>query len=97
FHHPRTAAYILGSEMFGLSRSTLERADHVIKIPTKFSLNVATAGAVVMYDRIRTLGRFSPRPVRVGGPAQGGKMSGHTESRIRYRSRTGANGDRNEE
>ena len=28
-----------------------------------FSLNVATAGAIVMYDRVITLGRFARRPV----------------------------------
>jgi hypothetical protein len=38
----------------------------VIKIPTKFSLNVATAGAIVMYDRLRTLGGFADRPLMDG-------------------------------
>jgi hypothetical protein len=27
------------------------------------------AGAIVMYDRTRTLGRFADRPMREGGPA----------------------------
>jgi hypothetical protein len=27
------------------------------------------AGAIVMYDRVRTLGRFRPRPLLEGGPA----------------------------
>ncbi len=63
FRHPLKAAYILGSEMYSVSKETLQKCDHVIKIPTKFSLNVATAGAIVMYDRLLTLGKFGDRPV----------------------------------
>lgn len=70
FRHPTQAAYILGPERASLSPHVLERCDHVIKIPTSFCLNVATAGAIVMYDRIATLGRFAPRPVKVGGPVE---------------------------
>ncbi len=66
FHHPLNAAYILGGERLSLSPETLERADHVIKIPTRFSLNVATAGAIVMYDRLLSYGRFARRPVASG-------------------------------
>jgi tRNA G18 (ribose-2'-O)-methylase SpoU len=71
FHHPRCAAYVLGAEMFGLSRETLARCEYVIKIPTKFSLNVATAGAIVLYDRVRCLGGYPDRPIRPGGPELG--------------------------
>ena len=63
FRHPLKAAYVLGSEMYSLSKETLKKCDHVIKIPTKFSLNVATAGAVVMYDRLLCYGKFGERPV----------------------------------
>ncbi|MFQ5346243.1 MAG: RNA methyltransferase [Rhodothalassiaceae bacterium] len=66
FHHPLNAAYILGGERLSLSDETLARADHVIKIPTRFSLNVATAGAIVMYDRLLSYGRFARRPVASG-------------------------------
>lgn len=66
FRHPPRAAYILGGERLGLSPQTLERCHHVIKIPTRFSLNVATAGAVVMYDRMIGYGRFAERPVSSG-------------------------------
>ncbi len=31
-------------------------------------MNVAMAGAIVMYDRVRTLGNFTPRPLHEGGP-----------------------------
>ena len=30
------------------------RCDYVVKIPTSFCVNVAMAGAIVMYDRVRT-------------------------------------------
>ena len=32
-------------------------------IPTSFCINLAMAGAIVMYDRVRSLGRFEPRPL----------------------------------
>ena len=70
FRHPLKAAYILGSEMFSVSPETLEKCDHVIKIPTKFSLNVATAGAIVMYDRLLNYGKFKARPVTTSGEVE---------------------------
>lgn len=69
FRHPLKAAYILGSEIFSVSKETLNKCDHVIKIPTKFSLNVATAGAIVMYDRLLCYGKFGERPVTPYGKA----------------------------
>ncbi len=70
FHHPLQAAYILGPERGELSPEILERCDHIVKIPTAFCINVAMAGAIVMYDRVRTLGRFAPRPVSEGGAVE---------------------------
>ncbi len=61
FYHPRAAAYVLGPEKGSLSAPLLARCDHVVKIPTRFCINVATAGAIVMYDRIRNLGSHPPR------------------------------------
>lgn len=66
FRHPHQAIYVLGAEREGLSQPMLEKCDHVIKIPTQFSLNVATAGAIVMYDRMRMLGGFPDRPIMAG-------------------------------
>jgi len=66
FHHPRQAAYVLGSEREGLSAEMLQHCDHVIRIPMRFSVNLAVAGAIVMYDRLIELGRFGPRPVAEG-------------------------------
>ncbi len=68
FRHPLQAAYVLGPERGELSPALLARCDHVVKIPTAFCINVAMAGAIVMYDRVRSLGRFAPRPVAAGGP-----------------------------
>ena len=68
FRHPRCAAYVLGPERGGLSEPLLARCAHVVRIPTRFSLNLALAGALVMYDRMLSLGRFAPRPLMPGGP-----------------------------
>ncbi|MEI2386808.1 RNA methyltransferase [Breoghania sp. JC706] len=71
FGHPLRAAYVLGPERGSLSPQMLERCDHVIRIPTGFCINVATAGAIVMYDRVRTMGRFAERPLVGGAPREG--------------------------
>jgi hypothetical protein len=42
------------------------RCDHVVRIPTRFCVNLGVAGAIVMYDRVLSLGRFAERPVRPG-------------------------------
>jgi len=68
FRHPLRAAYVLGPEQGSLSEPLLERCEHVVRIPTKFCINVAIAGAIVMYDRVRSLARFADRPIRAGGP-----------------------------
>ncbi len=70
FRHPRTAAYVLGPERGTLSVDLRDRCDFTIKIPTKFSVNVGIAAAIVMYDRILTLGRHAPRPIRPDGPLE---------------------------
>ena len=67
FRHPLRAAYVLGPEGGSLSPQMVERCDHVVKIPTKFCVNVGIAGALVIYDRMVSLGGFAERPVRVGG------------------------------
>ncbi|MEM8617732.1 MAG: RNA methyltransferase [Pseudomonadota bacterium] len=68
FRHPRMAAYILGPERGNLSTDMVSRCDHVVKIPTKFCINVSLAGALVMYDRVRSMGGWRDRPVMPGGP-----------------------------
>lgn len=61
FRHPLHAAYVLGPELGMLSSELLSRCDHIIKIPAAFCINVAMAGAIVMYDRVRSLGVFPDR------------------------------------
>ena len=66
FHHPMRAAYVLGPERGALSDELIARCDSIVKIPTQFCINVATAGAIVMYDRVMSLGRFPARPLGSG-------------------------------
>lgn len=55
FVHPPRAVYILGSEDCGISPALVQRAHHHISIPVApgrpSSLNVAAAGAIILYDR----------------------------------------------
>ena len=70
FRHPRQAAYILGAEREGLSAGIQSRCDYIVKIPMAFSVNLGVAGALVMYDRLISLGRHAPRPVAEGAPTE---------------------------
>ena len=63
FRHPKSALYLLGPEKGHLSEAAQSRCDFMIKIPMKFCVNVGVAGAIVMYDRLLTRGRFPDRPV----------------------------------
>lgn len=68
FRHPQNAVYVLGPELGSVSKEMQARCDYAIKIPMKFCVNVGVAGALVMYDRLISLGNFADRPVRTGGP-----------------------------
>jgi 23S rRNA (guanosine2251-2'-O)-methyltransferase len=49
-------AVVLGAEGKGIRRSILEQTDHLVEIPMRgkiASLNVATAGAIILYDLLR--------------------------------------------
>jgi len=86
FRHPTRAAYVLGPEKGSLSEALVARCDYVVKIPTLFCINVAMAGAIVMYDRVRSLGRFAPRPVMEGGALPlPGHVNGPSRSRVASR------------
>ena len=52
FQHPERACYLLGAEDYGLSQEVLEQCYNVVRIPGLLCLNVANAGAILMYDRI---------------------------------------------
>ena len=60
FEHPKRALYVLGSEDNGVPPLLVRRAHKHVAIPTAEgrpdSLNVAAAGAIVMYDRFVKMG-----------------------------------------
>lgn len=85
FRHPLRAAYVLGPERGSLSPEMVERCEFVVRIPARFCVNVGVAGALVMYDRMISLGRFAERPVRVGGPAEGPARHVHGAQKVRSR------------
>ncbi len=70
FRHPSKAAYVLGPEGGSLSPEMVGACEFVIKIPMDFCVNVAMAGAIVMYDRMHSMGRFAERPIMAGGPVE---------------------------
>jgi tRNA G18 (ribose-2'-O)-methylase SpoU len=83
FRHPLNAAYVLGPERSGLSPDLLERCDHVVRIPARFALNLAVAGALVLYDRLLQHGRFAERPVGSRGTVEALPPTGHGAPRFR--------------
>jgi tRNA C32,U32 (ribose-2'-O)-methylase TrmJ len=64
------AAYVFGAERYSLSPLMLSLCEFVVKIPTRFSINVGMAGAIVLYDRLMTQGGYGDRPVTPAGGAQ---------------------------
>ena len=84
FRHPLNAAYVLGPERSGLSAAMLARCRHVVRVPTRFSLNLSVAGALVLYDRLLQHGRFAERAVSsLGQPGAAPVRSGHGAPRFR--------------
>ncbi len=83
FRHPLNAAYVLGPERSGLSAAVLERCEHIVRIPTRFALNLAVAGALVLYDRLLQHGRFAERPVGSRGKLETLEAAGHGPPRFR--------------
>ncbi len=69
FRHPMRAAYVLGPEAGSLSPDLVSKCDYVVKIPTRFCVNVAMAGAIVMYDRLTSLAKFAERPLSISAQA----------------------------
>lgn len=91
FRHPLRAAYVFGPERGSLSPELTGRCGHLIRIPTSFCINLATAGAIVMYDRLINLGRFAERPLSARGrPAP---LPEHVHGPVRVRSKPGRGGN----
>jgi tRNA G18 (ribose-2'-O)-methylase SpoU len=87
FRHPRQAAYILGAEREGLSKDVQSLCDYIVKIPMRFSVNLGVAGALVMYDRLVSLGRHAPRPVAEGAPTEAAELPMFGEPMYKRRQR----------
>lgn len=68
FRHPLAASYVLGPEKGSLSPEMQELCTHIVKIPTKFCINVSLAAALTLYDRTLSLGGYPERPLTPGGP-----------------------------
>lgn len=51
FKHPERCVYLLGAEDTGLPEELLALCHQVVKLPGKHSMNVSTAGSIVLYDR----------------------------------------------
>jgi tRNA G18 (ribose-2'-O)-methylase SpoU len=51
FVHPERAIYLLGAEDHGLTEELMNGCQ-IVQLPGKRCLNVATAGSIIMYDRI---------------------------------------------
>ena len=88
FHHPSAAAYVFGPERGSLSPGLAEECDQLVKIPTKFCINVGVAGAILMYDRMLSRGGFARRPTNPRGPVEAAPR--HVRGRQVIRSRRGA-------
>lgn len=56
FKHPKNAAYIFGPEDGSLPQDIIDRADHVVYIPTIGCMNLAATVNVVLYDRLAKSG-----------------------------------------
>jgi tRNA G18 (ribose-2'-O)-methylase SpoU len=85
FKHPIRAAYVLGPERGSLSPEMVEACEYVVKIPTAFCINVATAGAIVMYDRVLSLGKFGDRAVFSRNPGEPPKPHVQGGQKVRRR------------
>ncbi len=92
FRHPTAAAYVLGPERGSLSPEMRARCDFLVRIPTRFCVNVGTAGAIVMYDRLISMGRFARRPVNPRAAAEA--LPEHVQGGQVIRRRGGLTGGR---
>lgn len=51
FKHPLRSIYLLGSESCGLPENIINKCHSIVSLPGAFSLNVASAGSIIVYDR----------------------------------------------
>jgi tRNA G18 (ribose-2'-O)-methylase SpoU len=51
YAHPERACYLLGAEDHGLTKAGIAACHQLVQLPGRFSMNVAVAGSIVMFDR----------------------------------------------
>ena len=51
YNHPERAIYLLGAEDNGLTKEAIDKCHSKIEFKSKYCLNVAVAGSIIMYDR----------------------------------------------
>lgn len=61
FKHPERSVYLLGNEASGIPPVLLEQCHACIYLPGAYSLNVAVAGSLVIYDRVTKVPTALPR------------------------------------
>jgi tRNA(Leu) C34 or U34 (ribose-2'-O)-methylase TrmL len=59
FTHPERALYVFGPEDGSIPRRLLDRAQHIISIPTDYCMNLAATVNVVLYDRMAKADRLT--------------------------------------
>ena len=52
FKHPEKAIYIFGPEDNTISQAVIDKADHVVFVPTVGCMNLAASVNVLLYDRL---------------------------------------------
>ncbi|OIN29125.1 RNA methyltransferase [Vibrio barjaei] len=52
FNHPDNAVYVFGPEDGSLPQELVDKADHVVYVPTHGCMNLAATVNVVLYDRL---------------------------------------------
>lgn len=52
YRHPERCIYLLGAEDHGIPEEILQRCRETVQLYGDYCYNVATAGSIVMYDRV---------------------------------------------
>lgn len=65
FVHPEHALYIFGPEDGSIPQALIDRAEHVVYIPTIGCMNLAATVNVLLYDRLAKSPPFPDSPERI--------------------------------
>jgi tRNA G18 (ribose-2'-O)-methylase SpoU len=58
--HPKRCVYLLGAEDHGLTNQARSKCHQLTQLPGEFSMNVAVAGSIVMFDRNQKSQKVNP-------------------------------------